>query len=110
MRSVAHGTAGWSPSSEDYARADHRSRVVVVDDYEAFRDCTAEVVIEQMRKKPDRLIGFATGGTPKGLCARVIEAHLPIAFNEHGSSLGSRSYARGERACGETVLFDPGRK
>jgi glucosamine-6-phosphate deaminase len=49
--------------------------VEVVDDYEALSDRAAEVVIEQIRKKPDSTIGFATGGTPKGLYDRLIEAH-----------------------------------
>lgn len=49
--------------------------VEVVDDYETLSDRAAEVVIEQIRKKPDSTIGFATGGTPKGLYNRLIEAH-----------------------------------
>jgi len=49
--------------------------VEVVDDYEALSNRAAEVVIEQIRKKPDSTIGFATGGTPKGLYDRLIEAH-----------------------------------
>lgn len=49
--------------------------VEVVDDYEALSDVAAEVVTEQIRKKPDSVLGFATGGTPKGLYRRLIEAH-----------------------------------
>ncbi len=49
--------------------------VEVLDDYETLSDRAAEVVIEQIRKKPDSVIGFATGGTPKGLYRRLIEAH-----------------------------------
>lgn len=49
--------------------------VEVVDDYEALSDVAAEVVTEQIRKKPDSVLGFATGGTPKGLYQRLIEAH-----------------------------------
>jgi glucosamine-6-phosphate deaminase len=49
--------------------------VEVVDDYEALSELAAEVVTEQIRKKPDSVIGFATGGTPKGLYRRLIEAH-----------------------------------
>jgi glucosamine-6-phosphate deaminase len=49
--------------------------VEVVDDYETLSDRAAEVVIEQIRKKPDSVLGFATGGTPKGLYRRLIEAH-----------------------------------
>lgn len=49
--------------------------VEVVDNYETLSDRAADVVIEQIRKKPDSVIGFATGGTPKGLYDRLIDAH-----------------------------------
>jgi len=49
--------------------------VEVVDDYETLSDRAAAAVIEQIRKKPDSTIGFATGGTPTGLYERLIEAH-----------------------------------
>ena len=41
--------------------------VEVVDDYEVLSDRAAEVVIKQIRKKLDSVLGFATGSTPKGL-------------------------------------------
>ena len=41
--------------------------VEVVDGYEALSDRAAEVVIKQIRKKLDSVLGFATGSTPKGL-------------------------------------------
>ena len=41
--------------------------VEVVDGYEALSDRAAEVVIKKIRKKLDSVLGFATGGTPKGL-------------------------------------------
>jgi len=49
--------------------------VEVVDDYETLSDRAAEVVIQQIREEPDSTLGFATGGTPKGLYHRLIEAH-----------------------------------
>ena len=49
--------------------------VEVVDDYETMSDRAAEVVIEQIRRKPDSVLGFATGGTPEGLYNRLVEAH-----------------------------------
>jgi glucosamine-6-phosphate deaminase len=49
--------------------------VEVVDDYETLSDRAAAAVIEQIRKKPDSTIGFATGSTPEGLYERLIEAH-----------------------------------
>lgn len=49
--------------------------VQVVDDYDALSDRAAEIVTEQIRRKPNSTIGFATGGTPKGLYKRLIENH-----------------------------------
>lgn len=49
--------------------------VEVVDDYETLSDRAAEIVAEQIREKPDSVLGFATGSTPKGLYRRLIEAH-----------------------------------
>ena len=49
--------------------------VEVVDNYETLSDRAAAAGIEQIRKKPDSTIGFATGSTPEGLYERLIEAH-----------------------------------
>ena len=53
--------------------------VEVFPDYEAISDRAAEIVTNQIRKKPDSVIGFATGGTPLGLYERLIRNH-----KEHG--------------------------
>lgn len=49
--------------------------VEVVDSYDAMSDRAAEMVTHQIREKPNSVIGFATGGTPKGLYERLIENH-----------------------------------
>jgi glucosamine-6-phosphate deaminase len=49
--------------------------VEVVEDYKTLSDRAAEVVIQKIREKPDSTIGFATGGTPKGLYSQLIKAH-----------------------------------
>lgn len=49
--------------------------VEVVDDYEAMSERAAEVIAHQIRRKPDSVIGFATGGTPLGLYKRLIRFH-----------------------------------
>jgi len=49
--------------------------VEILDNYETMSDRAAEVVIDQIRRKPDSTIGFATGSTPKGLYDRLIDAH-----------------------------------
>ena len=49
--------------------------VEVFEDYDAVSDRAAEIVIGQVRRKPDSVIGFATGSTPLGLYKRLIKAH-----------------------------------
>jgi glucosamine-6-phosphate deaminase len=49
--------------------------VEVVDDYEAMSERAAEVITYQIRRKPDSVLGFATGGTPLGLYKRLIRNH-----------------------------------
>jgi glucosamine-6-phosphate deaminase len=49
--------------------------VEVVSDYETLSDRAAQVVVNQIRKKPDSVVGFATGGTPAGLYERLVDAH-----------------------------------
>lgn len=49
--------------------------VEVFADYESISDRAAELVTEQVRRKPDSVIGFATGGTPIGLYKRLIQNH-----------------------------------
>lgn len=49
--------------------------VEVFGDYEAMSDRAAEIVTGQIRRKPDSVIGFATGSTPLGLYKRLIHNH-----------------------------------
>lgn len=49
--------------------------VEVFENYEAISDRAAEIVIAQVRRKPDSVIGFATGSTPLGLYKRLIHHH-----------------------------------
>ncbi len=53
--------------------------VEVLPDFEAISDRAAEIVTNQIRKKPDSVIGLATGSTPLGLYERLIQNH-----KEHG--------------------------
>ncbi len=53
--------------------------VEVLPDFEAISDRAAEIVTNQIRKKPDSVIGLATGSTPLGLYERLIRNH-----KEHG--------------------------
>jgi glucosamine-6-phosphate deaminase len=49
--------------------------VEVFSDYETLSDRAAEIVTDQVRRKPDSVIGFATGSTPLGLYQRLIKLY-----------------------------------
>ncbi len=49
--------------------------VETLPDYNAISDRAAEIVACQIRRKPDSVIGFATGSTPLGLYERLIRMH-----------------------------------
>lgn len=44
-------------------------------DYDAVSDFAAGIVARQIRRKPDSVVGFATGSTPLGLYRRLIQMH-----------------------------------
>jgi len=49
--------------------------VVVVDNYDELSRDGARRVADLVRKKPDCVLGFATGGTPLGMYAELIRLH-----------------------------------
>jgi len=49
--------------------------VEVVPDEQAMSDRGAQLVIEQIRRKPDSVLGFATGSSPLGVYQRLVDAH-----------------------------------
>lgn len=49
--------------------------VEVFEDYESVSRRAAEIVSNQIRRKPDSVLGFATGGTPLGLYNLLIDNH-----------------------------------
>lgn len=49
--------------------------VEVFDDYERMSRRAAEIVIRQIHRKPNSVIGFATGSTPLGLYRQLIDHH-----------------------------------
>lgn len=44
--------------------------VEVLDDYDAMSERAVEIVTAQVHKKPDSVLGFATGSTPLSLYDR----------------------------------------
>ncbi|MBI2619088.1 MAG: glucosamine-6-phosphate deaminase [Ignavibacteriales bacterium] len=49
--------------------------LIVKDSYEAMSREAARVVAERMRRKPNLVLGLATGGTPLGLYKELIRMH-----------------------------------
>jgi glucosamine-6-phosphate deaminase len=49
--------------------------VIVTADYDEMSAVAGEIVIGAIRRKPNIVLGLATGGTPEGLYAALIEAH-----------------------------------
>lgn len=55
--------------------------VEVFEDYETVSRRAAEIVTNQIRRKPDSVLGFATGGTPLGLYNILIENHREFGLD-----------------------------
>lgn len=49
--------------------------VEIVKDYDALSERAAEIVAARVRRKPDSVIGFATGSTPLGLYRRLVSLY-----------------------------------
>ena len=49
--------------------------VIIKDDYEAVSSEAARLVVNRMRKKPNLVLGLATGSTPLGLYKELIRMH-----------------------------------
>jgi len=50
-------------------------RIIIVKDYEEMSKRAASVVVNRIRRKPDLVLGLATGSTPVGLYQQLIKAH-----------------------------------
>jgi glucosamine-6-phosphate deaminase len=50
--------------------------VIVKDDYEAMSKEAALIVVDRLRKKPNLVLGLATGSTPLGLYKELIRLHV----------------------------------
>jgi glucosamine-6-phosphate deaminase len=50
--------------------------VILKDDYEAMSKEAALIVVDRLRKKPNLVLGFATGSTPLGLYRELIRMHV----------------------------------
>jgi glucosamine-6-phosphate deaminase len=49
--------------------------IITTQDYDELAQRAAEIVVGALKKKPKMVLGLATGSTPEGLYARLVEAH-----------------------------------
>jgi glucosamine-6-phosphate deaminase len=49
--------------------------VIVVKDYQELSKVAAEIIIEEVKKNPNAILGLATGGTPLGTYENIINAY-----------------------------------
>ena len=50
-------------------------KIIVVKDYEEMSQKCADIFIEQLKKKPNSILGLATGGSPVGAYKKIVEAY-----------------------------------
>lgn len=50
-------------------------KIYVMDDYETLSEKAAELIAEQINKKPESVVGFATGSTPVGTYRALIKMY-----------------------------------
>jgi len=50
-------------------------KVIVVKDYDEMSQKAAEIFIQQIKEKPNSILGLATGSTPLGTYKKLIKAH-----------------------------------
>ena len=56
-------------------------KIIICKDYETLSKRAAEIVIGEVRKHPEAVLGFATGTTPLGLYTEMVKDH-----NKNGTS------------------------
>ena len=52
-------------------------KIIVVKDYEEMSAKCAEIFINQLKNKPNSVLGLATGGSPVGTYKKIVEAYSP---------------------------------
>ena len=62
-------------SAEKSATGRNDMRIVFAKDYAALSEIAADMVAEQIRTKPDSVVGLATGNTPLGMYRELIKIH-----------------------------------
>jgi len=49
--------------------------IIIKDDYDTMSNEAAQIVADRLRKKPNLVLGLATGGTPLGMYTALIQMH-----------------------------------
>lgn len=53
----------------------NKIKLIIANDYNQMSQKAADIIIEQIKKKPNSVLGLATGSTPLGLYERLIKAY-----------------------------------
>lgn len=56
-------------------------RIIIVKSYDEMSKKAADIVAELVRRKPDCVLGLATGSTPEGLYAELVRRHREEGLN-----------------------------
>ena len=56
-------------------RKEERMRVLIVKDYDEMSKKAADIVAELVKRKPNCVLGLATGSTPEGLYSELVRRH-----------------------------------
>ena len=54
-------------------------KTIIKEDYEEMSKAAARIIADEIRKKPDMVLGLATGGTPVGMYKELVRM-----YNEEG--------------------------
>ena len=49
--------------------------IIVCKNYQEMSDRAAEIVAKQIAKKPNSILGLATGSTPEGMYAKLVDMY-----------------------------------
>ena len=63
-------------------------KVIVCKDYAEMSAKSAEIVADVMKKKPNAVLGLATGSTPEGMYAKLAEMnnYIPAEYDKIGAA------------------------
>ncbi len=65
----------------------HSIKTIVVDNYESMSETAAKIIADEINKKPELILGLATGSTPIGTYQNLIKHHNnnTLSFNQNKS-------------------------